>query len=86
MHVLGQFLVIYVFYFALALFTCIHDKKQLKFNWATTLWAASTYAFFFFGLLYAAVDGLIFPSKRRTWKPIPHEGRINNSEAKKASK
>lgn len=86
MHVVGQFLVIYLSIFAIATFTLTKEKKRLKINWATILWGATTYPLFFAALLYAAVDGLIFPSKRRTWKAIPHEGKIKNKAANKAIK
>lgn len=85
-HLLGQFLVTYLFFFAVAAVTIGHDNKYLKFNVATVLWACSTYCFFFVALLAAFVDGLIHPNKRKTWSPIKHTGDIKNKDAKNAAK
>ena len=75
----------YLLFFGIAMFTLVREKKKLNMSWATILWASATYVLFFAALLWAIVDGLLFPSKRRTWKPIPHDGKIKNKDAKKAA-
>ena len=86
LHLLGQFLIAYLFFFAVAAITIGHENKYLKFNVATILWACSTYCFFFAALLIAFIDGAIHPSKRKTWAPVKHTGTIKNKEAKEAGK
>ena len=86
MHIIGQVIVLYSFYFFLALAVIIHDHKYLKFNVATTLWACTTYCFYFIMLLFAAIDGFIRPKKRKTWAPIKHTGQITNKAVDKAVK
>lgn len=81
-HLLFQTLGLYSFFFVIAAITIGHERKYLKFNFATTLWACSTYCFFFAELLFAFIDGLIHPKKRKTWTPIAHTGKIKNKDAK----
>lgn len=85
-HLIFEFLTLYSFFFVIAAITIGHERKYLKFNFATTLWACSTYCFFFLELFFAFLDGLIHPRKRHTWTPIKHTGKIDNKEAKKAAK
>ena len=85
-HLIFEFLTMYLFFFVIAAITIAHERKYLKFNVATTLWACSTYCFFFLELFIAFLDGLIHPNKRKTWTPIKHTGKIKNKDAKKVSK
>lgn len=82
----AMFAYMYLLVFGVAMFTLVREKKKLNMHWSTILWASTTYVLFFGALLWALVDGLIFPSKRRTWKAIPHSGKMKNKEAKKMAK
>ena len=82
-HVLGQTLFMYSFFFFLALITNLHQRKYLKYSASTILWASATYCFYFVELLFAFLDGLFHPKKRKTWSVIKHDGKINNKDANK---
>lgn len=75
-----QFLLLYVSFIIASGVTIAHDNKNLKFNFATKLWAISTYMFFFYDFGFAFIDGLFHKEKRTNWKKIQHTGEITNKE------
>ena len=73
-------ILLYVSFIIASGVTIAHDNKNLKFNFATKIWAISTYMFFFYDFGLAFIDGLFHKKKRTNWKKIQHTGEITNKE------
>ena len=64
----------------IALLVIIVNNKKLKFNFATIVWAITTYALFWLDAVAAMIDGFIHPKKRTIWKETKHTGAITNKK------
>jgi len=80
MHVLFQFLLLFLTFVIVALLVIIKDRKKLRFNMGTIVWACLTYWLFFFDIIICIVEGLIFKKKRTDWQPIKHTGKVTVEE------
>jgi len=57
------------------------DNRHLKLNFWMSIGSVLTFAFFFYDFIFAFLDGLFHPKKRKIWSPIVHKGEIINHDA-----
>ncbi len=80
----GVFL--YLLMVVAAIATIAHNFNKLKMKWWMILWSVLTYPIYFADFIGAFLHGLFVPSKRKTWTPIKHSGKIKDKRAKKVMK
>lgn len=82
-HMQIPFFSIYLIFFIISIFILVNDNKHIKFSLSHRIRAVFTFPFFFFDFIFAFLDGLIHPKKRKTWTVVDHQGDIKNQEALK---
>ena len=73
-------LMLYSVFVVPALLSVIRDHEHLKLTTKNKIIGVLTYMFYFYDFVWAFLDGLFHPAKRKTWKKIEHTGEINNED------
>lgn len=73
--------IMHIGFMCIAILTFIIGNKYLKYPLKLQIKVALTYMIFFGDFLYALLDGLTHPYKRRTWDKIPHSGEVTDLDA-----
>lgn len=83
MWVIVYFFIFWISFVFISFITFVISNKYLKFKKSLMIKVMLTYCFFFCDFLFAFIDGLIHPYKRKTWDKIEHQGKIIDKEALK---
>ena len=77
-----QILLVYLGFVIPALITIIRDNGKLNLTKKNKVIGVLTYIFFFYDFAFAFIDGVLHPSKRKSWKKIKHTGEVTNTNIK----
>ncbi len=78
-----QLLLVYMSFVLPALITVLRDNERLNLTRKNKIIGVLTYMFYFYDFVWAFLDGLFHPEKRRTWSRVKHTGEITNTNIKK---
>lgn len=82
LHSLVPFSSLYFLFIILVIFVIAIDQKHMKLSFGLILASIFLFAFYFLDFIPAFFDGVFDKSKRKTWAPIEHVGKIINENAK----